>query len=44
MLFCLNLQVQIVVGEGERFSIKRKTIHHRGTEDKEETETLADRF
>src|ERR1039458_1717917 len=40
MLLWLDLNIQIVISEGECLAVERKTIHHRGTEHTEKTQAL----
>src|SRR5271167_4766994 len=40
MLFRVDLNLQVVIGEGEGLAVQRKAIHHRGTEDTEDTQAL----
>src|SRR5580658_7185762 len=44
MLFRLDLNVEVVVGDAECLAVERKTIHHRGTEDTENAKNPPNRF
>src|SRR5205807_8571762 len=39
LLLGVHLDIQVIVGEGEGFAVKRKRIYHRGTEKTEKSQT-----